>query len=41
MGCIHYKEILATKYRMPLLHSTDPRKVDKKKGTAGRGGAHL
>jgi hypothetical protein len=26
-------QIIAIKYTMPMLHSTDPRRLDRKKGT--------
>ena len=29
-----YKWILDTKYRIPMLHSTDTKKLNKKKGTS-------
>jgi hypothetical protein len=27
-----YKWLLAIKYRIPMLHSTDPKKINKKEG---------
>ena len=36
-GCtlyvLTYRWILAIKYKIPMLHSTDPKKLNKKEGT--------
>jgi hypothetical protein len=32
MHGVSYKLILAVKYRIPTLHSTDPKKLNKKEG---------
>jgi len=35
------KWVLATKYRMPMLHSIDPKKLNKKEGPSKKLDSHL